>query len=52
MSRPFESEVRQDFERARQHGFLADVRAIFARRSRILIPFHVVRLRVSPEGEC
>ena len=30
MSRPFENEVRQDFERARQHGFLADLRAIFA----------------------
>ena len=51
MSRPFENEVRHDFERARQHGFLADLRAIFARRSRDLIPYHEVRQRVSPEGE-
>ena len=51
MSRPFEDEVRHDFERARQHGFLADLRAIFARRSRDLIPYHEVRQRVSPEGE-
>ena len=51
MSRPFESEVRQDFERARQHGFLADLRAIFAGRSRNLIPYHEVRRRVSPEAE-
>src|ERR671912_742467 len=51
MSRPFESEVRQDFERARQHGFIADVRSVFARRSRDLIPYHEVRQRVSPEGE-
>ena len=51
MSRPFESEVRQDFERARQHGLFADLRAIFARRSRDLIPYHEVRQRVSPEGE-
>ncbi len=51
MSRPFESEVRQDFERARQHGLLADLRAIFARRPNNLIPYHEVRNRVSPEGE-
>jgi hypothetical protein len=51
VSRPFESEVRQDFERARQHGFLADLRAILARRARNLIPYHEVRERVSPDGE-
>jgi hypothetical protein len=51
VSRPFESEVRQDFERARQHGLLADLRAIFARRPNNLIPYHEVRNRVSPEGE-
>jgi ribosome modulation factor len=51
VSRPFESEVRHDFERARQHGFIADVRSVFARRSRDLIPYHEVRQRVSPEGE-
>ncbi|MCD6031109.1 MAG: transcriptional regulator [Thermomicrobiales bacterium] len=51
MSRPFDQEVRQDFERARTHGFFADLRAIFARRSRDLIPYHEVRQRVSPEGE-
>ena len=51
MSRPFESEVRQDFERARHHGFLADLRAIFARRPRHLVPYHEVRQRVSPDGE-
>jgi hypothetical protein len=51
VSRPFDSEVRQDFERARQRGFFADLRAIFARRSRDLIPYHEVRRRVSPEGE-
>ena len=51
MSRPFETEVRHDFERARQRGFLADLRAIFARRSRDLIPYHELRERVSPESE-
>lgn len=51
MSRPFEDQVRHDFERARQHGFFADLRAIFAGRSRDLIPYHEVRQRVSPEGE-
>jgi ribosome modulation factor len=51
VSRPFDQEVRQDFERARTHGFFADLRAIFARRSRDLIPYHEVRQRVSPEGE-
>ena len=51
MSRPFEAEVRQDFERARHRAFLDDVRAVIARRSRDLIPYHEVRQRVSPEGE-
>jgi hypothetical protein len=51
VSRPFESQVRHDFERARQHGFLADLRAILARRPRHLVPYHEVRQRVSPEGE-
>jgi hypothetical protein len=51
VSQPFEAEVRQDFERARQHGFLADLRALFARRPRHLVPYHEVRQRVSPEGE-
>jgi hypothetical protein len=51
VSRPFESEVRHDFERARHHGFLADLRAILARRSRDLVPYHEVRQRLSPEGE-
>ena len=51
MSRPFESEVRHDFERARQRAFLADIRAIIARRARDLIPYHEVRRRVSPEAE-
>ena len=51
MSRPFEAEVRQDFERARHRAFLDDVRAVIARRSRDLIPYHEVRQRVAPEGE-
>ncbi len=51
MSRPFESEVRHDFERARQRAFLADVRAIIARRARDLIPYHEVRQRLSPDAE-
>lgn len=51
MSRPFESEVRQDFEHARQRAFLTDVRAIIARRSHDLIPYHEVRQRLSPESE-
>jgi hypothetical protein len=51
MSRPFEAEVRQDFDRARHRAFLDDVRAIIARRSRNLIPYHEVRQRVSPDGE-
>ena len=51
MSRPFETEVRQDFERARQRAFLTDVRAIIAGRSRDLIPYHEVRQRLSPEAE-
>jgi hypothetical protein len=51
MSRPFEAEVRQDFDRARHRAFLDDVRAIIARRSRNLIPYHEVRQRVSPEAE-
>lgn len=51
MSRPFESEVRQDFERARQRAFLTDVRAIIAGRARDLIPYHEVRQRLSPESE-
>ncbi|MFT4041023.1 MAG: hypothetical protein QM692_22765 [Thermomicrobiales bacterium] len=51
MSRPFESEVRQDFERARTRAFFGDVRAIIARKARDLIPYHEVRQRVSPEGE-
>jgi hypothetical protein len=51
VSRPFDAEVRHDFERARQHAFLADLRAIFARRPNDLISYHEVRKRVSPEGE-
>jgi hypothetical protein len=51
VSRPFESEVRHDFERARQRAFFADLRAILARRARNLIPYHQVRERVSPDGE-
>jgi hypothetical protein len=51
LSRPFDSEVRQDFERARQHAFLADLRAVLARRSRNLIPYHEVRQRVAPDAE-
>jgi hypothetical protein len=51
MSRPFEAEVRQDFERARHRAFLDDVRAVIARRSRNLIPYHEVRQRVSPDAE-
>ena len=51
VSRPFETEVRADFERARQRGFLADLRALFARRPRNLIPYHELRERVSPETE-
>jgi hypothetical protein len=51
VSRPFESEVRQDFERARTHAFFADLRAIFARRRNDLVPYHAVRSRVSPEEE-
>ncbi len=51
MSRPFEAEVRQDFDRARHRAFLDDVRAIITRRSRNLIPYHEVRQRVSPDGE-
>jgi sarcosine oxidase delta subunit len=51
MSRPFETEVRQDFERARHRAFLSDVRAIIARRARDLIPYHEVRQRVSPDAE-
>lgn len=51
MSRPFESEVRHDFERARQRAFLTDIRAVLARRARDLVPYHEVRQRVSPEGE-
>ncbi len=51
MSRPFDSEVRQDFERARQRAFFADLRSILARRARNLIPYHEVRERVSPDAE-
>ena len=51
MSRPFESEVRHDFDRARAHAFLTDLRALFARRQNDLVPYHEVRRRVSPEGE-
>jgi hypothetical protein len=51
VSQSFDAEVRQDFERARHHAFLADLRAIFARRPRHLIPYHEVRQRVSPEAE-
>jgi ribosome modulation factor len=51
VSRPFESEVRQDFERARQRAFLTDVRAIIAGRARDLIPYHELRQRLSPESE-
>jgi hypothetical protein len=51
VSRQFETEVRADFERARQRGFLADLRSLFARRPRNLIPYHELRDRVSPETE-
>jgi hypothetical protein len=51
VSRPFESEVRQDFERARHRAFFADIRAVLARRARNLIPYHEVRQRVSPDAE-
>jgi hypothetical protein len=51
LSRPYDTEVRQDFERARQHAFLADLRAVLARRSRNLIPYHEVRQRVAPDAE-
>jgi len=51
VSRPYDTEVRADFERARQRGFLADLRSLFARRPRNLIPYHKVRERVSPETE-
>ena len=51
MSRPFESEVRHDFDRARTHAFLTDLRALFARRRNDLVPYHEVRNRVSPDSE-
>jgi hypothetical protein len=51
VSRPFESEVRQDFERARHRAFLTDIRAVLARRARDLIPYHELRQRVSPDAE-
>ena len=51
MSRPFEEQVRQDFERARQRAFLQDLGSIFARRPSNLISYHDFRQRVSPEGE-
>lgn len=47
----FESEVRHDFERARQRAFLHNVLAIFQRRPNDLIPYHELRQRVAPEGE-
>lgn len=51
MSRPFEEQVRHDFERARQRAFLHDLVSIFARRPNDLISYHDFRKRVSPEGE-
>ncbi|MFN8593720.1 MAG: hypothetical protein U0031_19840 [Thermomicrobiales bacterium] len=51
MSRPFEQEVRSDFDRARTHAFLTDLRALFARRRNDLVSFHEVRRRVAPESE-
>jgi hypothetical protein len=51
MSRPFEAEVRHDFDRARAHAFFTDLRAIFARRQNDLVPYHEVRRRVAPESE-
>jgi hypothetical protein len=51
VSRPYDTEVRADFERARQRAFLADLRSLFARRPRTLIPYHKLRERVSPEAE-
>jgi hypothetical protein len=51
MSRPFEAEVRHDFERARHRALWGDLRAIFARRPNDLIPYHELRKRLSPEAE-
>ncbi|MGI9253346.1 MAG: transcriptional regulator [Thermomicrobiales bacterium] len=51
MSRPFESEVRQDFERARQRAVLHDLLAVFQRRPNDLVPYHEVRQRVAPDSE-
>ncbi len=51
MSRPFETEVRQDFERARQKAVLHDLLAVFQRRPNDLVPYHEVRQRVAPESE-
>jgi hypothetical protein len=51
VSRQFDSEVRQDFERARQRAFLHDLFAVFQRRPNDLVPYHEVRQRVSPDSE-
>lgn len=51
MNRPFEEQVRQDFERARQRAFFQDLVSVFARRPSNLISYHDFRQRVSPEGE-
>jgi hypothetical protein len=51
VSRPFDSEVRQDFERARQKAALHDLLAVFQRRPNDLVPYHEVRQRVAPDSE-
>ncbi|MFM9106480.1 MAG: transcriptional regulator [Chloroflexota bacterium] len=51
MSRPFDAEVRQDFERARQKAILHDLLAVFQRRPNDLVPYHEIRQRVAPESE-
>jgi hypothetical protein len=51
VSRRYESEVRHDFERARQRAFLHDLVSVFAGRPNDLIPYHALRERVAPEGE-
>ncbi len=51
MNRRYETEIRHDFERARQRAFLHDLMAVFARRPNDLIPYHELRQRMAPEGE-
>ncbi|MDQ3413301.1 MAG: transcriptional regulator [Chloroflexota bacterium] len=51
MNRPFEDQIRHDFDRARHRAFLQDLVAVFARRPSNLISYHDFRRRVSPEGE-